>query len=112
MSKLKWEELDDRYVEIKSIFIPGRFKVILDPEANMCPTSVIEMVYFIEFSCYSKFKATEHTNNPNKMIDLVVYFIVQWKQNNNWDEISLVWLFPFIYRHYRLPIRARPPEDG
>ena len=23
-----------------------------------------------------------------------------------------VCLFPFIYRHYRLPISATPPEDG
>ena len=70
---------------MKSIFIPWRFEVILDPEANRHRTYAIGMVYFIEFLFYSKFKVTEHTNNPSKMIDLVVYFIVQWKQNNNWD---------------------------
>ena len=72
---------------MKSIFIPGRFEKILDPEVNRRWTEAIEMVYFIEFSFNSKFKVTEQTNNPNKIIDLVVYFIIQWKQNNNWDEI-------------------------
>ena len=72
---------------MKSIFIHGRFEVILNPEANMHRTSAIKMVCFIELSSYSKFKVTELTNNPNKMIDLVVYFIVQRKQNNNGDEI-------------------------
>ena len=24
----------------------------------------------------------------------------------------LIWLFPFIYRRYQLPIWATPPEDG
>ena len=62
-----------------------------------------EMVYFIEFSTYSKFKVTEHTNNPNKMINLVVYFIVQWKQNNDWDEIYHI---PVYIDYFRLFIVA------
>ena len=53
------------------------------------------MVYFIDFLFHSKFKITEHTYNPNKMIDLVVHFIVQWKQNNNWDEITI---FQYLYK--------------
>ena len=66
-AKMKW----------KSIFIPERFEVILDLEANMGRTKAIEMVSFIEFSSYSKFKVTKHANNPNKMIHLVVYSIVK-----------------------------------
>ena len=38
MAKLKWEGLDDRLNEMKSIFIPRRFEVILDLETKMCRT--------------------------------------------------------------------------
>ena len=31
---------------------------------------------------------------------------------NQLADNSFGWLFPFIYRRYRLPIWATPPEDG
>ena len=35
VTKLKWEEIDDCKNEMKSIFIPERFEVVLHLEANM-----------------------------------------------------------------------------